>query len=59
MTWRREKAKRNVSALQIFDFDLKDLVWDDYWLNYCRGAKEFLLREDLTRTAKCHARYLR
>ncbi|CAF1161824.1 unnamed protein product [Adineta ricciae] len=44
---------------KIFNFDLKELDWFQYWRHYCTGAKQFLLREDLARTAKCRTRYLR
>jgi fatty acyl-CoA reductase len=44
---------------KIFGFDLKELNWAHYWYNYCLGAKQYLLREDLARTSKCHTRYLR
>lgn len=43
----------------MFGFDIKDLDWRQYWDNYCRGAKQYVLREDLSRTAKCHRRYIR
>ncbi|CAF0826788.1 unnamed protein product [Adineta steineri] len=44
---------------KIFGFDLKELDWFSYWRHYCMGAKQFLLREDLARTAKCRIRYQR
>jgi len=44
---------------KIFGFDLKDLSWYDYWKNYCMGAKQYLLREDISRTVKCQQRYRR
>ncbi|CAF3674437.1 unnamed protein product [Rotaria sp. Silwood1] len=44
---------------KIFGFDLKDLDWFQYWRNYCVGAKQYLLREDLSRTSKCYKRYIR
>jgi fatty acyl-CoA reductase len=44
---------------KIFGFDLKELDWAQYWHDYCMGAKQYLLREDLARTSKCRKRYLR
>ncbi|CAF3077294.1 unnamed protein product [Rotaria socialis] len=44
---------------KIFCFDLKDLDWFQYWNNYCMGAKQYLLREDVSRTSKCIKRYKR
>jgi fatty acyl-CoA reductase len=41
---------------RIFNFDLKDLDWFQYWRNYCLGTKQYLLREDLAHMSKCHQR---
>ncbi|CAF1228565.1 unnamed protein product [Adineta ricciae] len=39
-----------------FNFDVKDLDWTQYWYNYCLGAKQYLLREDLAHMSKCRQR---
>ena len=50
---------KNKTIFQIFGFDLKDFEWSGYWHNYCMGAKQYVLREDLARTSKCRKRYLK
>ncbi|CAF1275718.1 unnamed protein product [Rotaria sordida] len=41
---------------QIFNFDVKDLDWSQYWRIYCLGAKQYLLREDLAHMPQCRKR---
>lgn len=33
---------------EIFPFDIKDLNWEDYFFNYTRGARKYLLKDDLS-----------
>jgi len=44
---------------KIFNFDLKGFDWGIYIRNYCLGAKQYLLREDLALMPQCRKRNLR
>jgi len=40
----------------LFGFDIELLNWSNYWRNYCIGAKQYILREDLAHMPYCQLR---
>ncbi|CAF3527600.1 unnamed protein product [Adineta steineri] len=50
------QQEMNDTDQKIFNFDLKDMDWDQYWFHYCLGAKQYILREDLAHMPKCQKR---
>lgn len=46
MPFERSHA-HDVTRLQEFDCDVRQLNWDSYWENYCLGTKKYVLKEDM------------
>jgi hypothetical protein len=46
-------------AVQLFNFDMKDIEWPQYNRQHLIGIKQYLLREDLTQMPKCIVRIKR
>lgn len=46
----------NETDKRIFNFDVTNLNWSQYWRQYCIGVKQYVLREDLAHMSKCHRR---
>lgn len=36
------------ACLQVFQFDPRTIVWSRYMENYCLGAKQFVLKEEIS-----------
>jgi len=45
-----------LTLFQIFNFDVTNLDWSEYWLQYCIGTKKYLLHEDFNHMPKCRKR---